>query len=164
MEQEIWVTASRHENYEVSNMGQIRRKINQRILKTQIASNGYVVVSIWTNKRKYTRNIARIVWESFNDCACGFTIDHIDRNKKNNILKNLRCITMEDNWKNRSIYKRENKYDLNDDKRKTIITNILVNNWTTFKVWKEYGIPTNYMDSVVKRGSWNYLIDEPNRV
>jgi hypothetical protein len=71
---------------------------------------------------------------------------------------------MEDNWKNRSIYKRENKYDLNDDKRKTIITNILVNNWTTFKVWKEYGIPTNYMDSVVKRGSWNYLIDEPNRV
>jgi hypothetical protein len=145
-------------------MGQIRRKINQRILKTQIASNGYVVVSVWTNKRKYTRNIARMVWESFNDCACGLTIDHIDRNKKNNTLKNLRCITMEDNRKNRSIYKRENKYDLNDDKRKTIITNILVNNWTTFKVWKEYGIPTNYMDSVVKRGSWNYLIDEPNRV
>jgi hypothetical protein len=164
MEQEIWVTAHKHENYEVSNMGQIRRKMNDRILKQQEASNGYIMVTVWTRKKKYTRNIARIVWESFNDCGCGLTIDHIDRDKKNNKLENLRCITMEDNRKNCSIYKKENKYDLNDDKKKTIITNLVKKGWTTYKVWKEFGIPTNYMDSVYKRGSWNHLIDETNGV
>ena len=63
MENEIWVDAFRHENYEISNMGRIRRKKTGKVLKTRNGTHNYIVVTLWTNKKKYTRNIARIVWE-----------------------------------------------------------------------------------------------------
>lgn len=160
MEKEIWVDARRHENYEISNLGQIRRKKTGKILKTRPGTNKYIMVTLWTNGKKYTRNIARIVWESFNDCACGLTIDHIDRNKANNTLSNLRCITMDENRKNRTIYRMKNKYNLDDDKKRNIITNLLTGQWTTYRASKETGIPTNYLDIVVKRGTWNKLVNE----
>lgn len=164
MEQEIWIDARHHENYEVSNMGQVRRKKTNKILKQQKGSNNYNVVTLWTNRNKKTKYIARLIWQSFNQCDCELTIDHIDRNKDNNKLSNLRCITMEENWYNRTIYKNNNKYNLNDNKKTVIINNLISKKWTTYRASKETGIPVNYLDTVVKRGTWNKFIDERNRV
>jgi len=49
-----------------------------------------------------------------------------------------------------------NKYNLDDDKRKEILTKRL-NGVSVWKLSYEYNIPTNYLYTTFKRGSWNHL-------
>lgn len=147
-----------HENYEISEDGTIRRLMTQNLVKTQISDSGYRVVTLWTNKTKKTRRLARLIWQSFNDCECTETIDHINQNKLDDRLENLRCISNKENSKNKTIYK-GNKYSLTDDIKKDIIKKIK-SGVTTYQIWKQYGIPTKYINSVVKRGTWNKYLDD----
>ena len=44
----------------------------------------------------------RFIWECCNDIIRkGYDIDHIDKNKSNNNIDNLRCVTIPENRKNR---------------------------------------------------------------
>ena len=83
---EEWRPIPYFPNYECSNTGLIRRALNQRVLKLGImeTARDYLVISIYYNKKKYTKNIGRLIYDSFNECECKQTIDHIDRNPKNN--------------------------------------------------------------------------------
>ena len=162
---EIWKEVFEFPNYEISNQGNVRRGKTGKPMKAHIDSRGYQVITLRANNWKYTKKIARLVWTTFNDCACGMTVDHIDRNKHNNNLSNLRCISNKDNSKNRDTYtyKSRNTYNLDEATKTQIIYKLRYENYTTHKIWKEYGIPTNYMGSVVKRGTWDkYLHGIPN--
>ena len=164
MDTEIWKEIPLFTNYEASNKGRIRRAENERILKQQVDSRGYKVVTIWSNKKKYTRKVARLIWSAFND-ECKLTVDHIDRDKHNNVLTNLRCISNSENCKNRTGHNTvgSNKYNLDDNKKGEIIDKIKNQKVTTHKIWLDYGIPTNYMGSILKRGTWlKYLNDGKN--
>lgn len=45
--------------------------------------------------------VHRLVWETFNgEIPDGYEIDHIDGNKQNNALSNLRCVTHTENMNN----------------------------------------------------------------
>lgn len=158
---EIWKEIPSHPNYEASSFGNIRRKRNGKQIKLlDSCSRGYKIAYLFTNKRKYTKKVSRLVWEAFNGCPCGLTIDHIDRNPSNNKIDNLRCITMEDNFKNRTIYKEKNKYNLTIEKKREIVTAFRTGEKSTWKLMKEYGIPLNYLDIVFKRRSWDYLYEQ----
>lgn len=159
--QEIWKEIPSHPNYEASNTGLIRRKKNKFILKSKnIDSRLYQVVSIYTKGKKYTRKIARLVWETFNGCACDMTIDHIDRNPQNNHINNLRCVSASVNAQNRDIYNSKNKYNLTDEIRAEIITAYKMKKLTTWEIMKYYNIPYNYITTVIQRGSWDKFYDE----
>lgn len=145
-------------NYEVSETGKMRRQLNGREIAIAIDSRGYSVVRIWYNKKKYTKRIAKLIWQTFNDCACGMTIDHIDRNKQNNNLSNLRCISHSENSRNRTIYGK-NVYNLNQEKKKEILHK-LKEGASLKSIWIDYGIPTNYMGMVLQRGSWEKLTND----
>lgn len=155
---ETWIDAFNLPKYEVSNEGNVRRKKNGKILKSSPSDRGYRCIDAWLDSetKKRTR-IGKLVWESFNNCECKLTIDHRDRNKLNDSLENLSCITNKENAKNRDQGRMENKYKLDDKKKQLIITNIKNKTWTIYKVWRIFGIPSNYMSSVVKRGSWEHL-------
>jgi hypothetical protein len=57
----------------------------------------------------------------------------------------------------KNIYnKKINKYNLDDDKRRDILTKRL-NGVSVWKLSYEYQIPTNYLYTTFKRGSWNHL-------
>lgn len=157
---EIWVEARRHENYEVSNHGRIRRKLNEKVLLQQVSEREYSMVTIHTAGKKSTRRISKLIWESFNRCECKETVDHIDRNKSNNTLGNLRCISHSENNKNRAIYKDKNKYNLNDQIKTEIVNKVHSKEMTIYKVWKHYGIPTNYLTTVIQRGTWNKFLND----
>jgi hypothetical protein len=148
-------------NYECSNTGLIRRAKTGEILKQRDIdmNRPYQIVSIWYNKKKYTKKVSRLIWEGFNDCACGLTIDHIDQNKCNNNLSNLRCITNKDNHANRTIYRNTNKYNLTNADRIKIITKYRSGEWTTWYIMNTYKLPSNYIYSVIKRGTWDKLIN-----
>jgi hypothetical protein len=160
---EEWKTCLEFPNYEVSNTGKIRRVLNGRQLIIGTDTRGYSVVRLWYNKKKYTKRIARLVWTTFNDCGCHNTIDHIDRDKNNNTIENLRCITHKENSLNRNIYGK-NVYNLNDDKKKLIIMQLRNKQKTVKQIWEEFGIPTNYLNIVLQRGSWDKLLNDHTRV
>lgn len=158
MSEERWIESIDFPNYEVSNTGKIRRSKNQRELKVAKNSSSYIVARIYYNKKKYTKTISRMVWEAFNGGKCNETIDHIDRDKSNNNLSNLRCISQKQNSLNRTIY--HNNYQLTDEVKKEIINKIKNDKVSTVKIWKQYGVPTNYMSVILKRGSWNKFLDD----
>lgn len=147
-----------HENYEISQDGTIRRAMNQNVLKTQISESGYQVVTLWTKGQKKTRRIAKLIWQSFNKCECTESIDHINQNKLDDRLDNLRCISIKDNCSNRTIYK-ENKYSLTEEVKVEILKKLQLG-YTTYQIWKEYGLPTKYLSSVLKRGTWNKYLND----
>lgn len=163
-EQIEWREIPSFPNYEASNTGLIRRAKNGEVLKQRDIdmNRPYQIVSLFYNKKKYTKKVSRLIWEAFNDCACGMTIDHIDQNKTNNNLSNLRCISIADNHKNRTIYKSRNKYNLTDGIKIEIISNYRVGKWSTWDIMKKYNLTSNYITSVIKRGSWDKLVWKNN--
>jgi hypothetical protein len=159
---EEWRPIPYFPNYECSNTGLIRRASNERILKLGVMENArdYLIACIYYNKKKYTKNIARLVYDSFNECECKQTIDHIDRNPQNNHISNLRCVSHKDNSKNRDNYSNTtNKYNLTDDDKRNIINKLKSGELTTWGVMKQYGIPTNYTHMILKRGSWDKFLN-----
>lgn len=61
----------------------------------------YLTIAIWTNKKFKTKTIHQIVLETFRGPRPqGMVGDHIDRDKSNNSLKNLRWVTISRNAKN----------------------------------------------------------------
>ena len=104
---EEWRSINSYINYQVSNVGRVRNSKTGRILKPNLASNGYFTVGLSKNGGVKTHAIHQLVAKEFlrnpNDKPC---IDHIDGNKTNNSLDNLRLCSYSQN--NRNSSKREN--------------------------------------------------------
>lgn len=83
-------------NYIIYEDGTIVNKKNNRILKGSLR-NGYIRINI--NNKYYSAHV--LVWEAFNGPKPeGMVIDHIDGNRSNNCLSNLRLVSQNDNMKN----------------------------------------------------------------
>ena len=106
---EIWKDIPGYEGkYQVSNLGRvisISRKvignrgnyvIPSRFLKIQIDSVGYERVSLCVDSCRYNLRVHTAVAMAFlghKRQGRGIVIDHIDNNKTNNVLTNLRIVT-----------------------------------------------------------------------
>lgn len=100
---EVWVKIKNYPKYEVSNLGRIisYNNKNPRLLNGSIRC-GYKVVDLW-NEDGNTGNILlhRIVAETFIPKIEGKDfVDHIDGNKLNNKVTNLRWVTKKENYHN----------------------------------------------------------------
>ena len=89
---EIWKPIKDFENiYEISNLCKVRNIKKNKLKGTWLDNFGYVCVSLYKNNKKYNRKLARLLAETFiPNPENKPTIDHIDRNKLNNDLSNLR--------------------------------------------------------------------------
>lgn len=102
---EIWLTIKQNENYEISNLGNVRNKKTKRILKPAISNKGYYLVGLSNKCKSHTYTIHKLVMEHFNRCAFDYeVINHIDGNKLNNNINNLEYVTQRENcikaWEN----------------------------------------------------------------
>ena len=100
---EVWKDIENYPNYQVSTFGNVKSKerytkqrngINlrkEKLLKQQIDKKGYHYVRLYNeNGWKYFK-VHRLVAEAFIENINNEpTIDHIDRNKDNNCIDNLR--------------------------------------------------------------------------
>lgn len=92
---EIWLDIRDHPNYEVSNVGRVRNKKTNRLLKPVLnREGGYYRVSL--NGRRYY--IHRLVADAFFDGDHrDMDVNHIDGDRLNNNLSNLEWCTRKEN-------------------------------------------------------------------
>ena len=138
MEEEIWVDIKGYEGlYQVSNQGRVRSldrevkhskggyKIERgKILKGIISGGGYIAVTLNKDGVPNQFKVHRLVAETFipntENKRC---VDHIDTDKTNNKVENLRWVTDEENNNNELTKKhmseaRKIYYENNPDARK----------------------------------------------
>lgn len=115
MKQEEWKVIQGFENYEISNLGNVRSWLNNaskrmtipRLLKPSFDKNGYTSVSLYPNS--YTRakriSIHRLVAKAFIPNPNDYTqVNHKDENRSNNKATNLEWCTPSYNLNYSSIH------------------------------------------------------------
>jgi hypothetical protein len=91
--------------YEVSINGEVRHKKKGKVLKKVLNRRGYYVVSLYNNNSKkcHSKCIHIIVLETFIGLSDRPITDHIDRDKTNNKLSNLRWVSISENQINKGL-------------------------------------------------------------
>ena len=114
IDMEIFKDINNYEGkYQISNFGNVRslsrlvyrgfgkyHTINEVTLKQSIDTAGYLFVILYKNSKGKTSRIHQLVAEAFLGHVSdkgNLTIDHIDNNKRNNLLSNLQIITHREN-------------------------------------------------------------------
>jgi len=103
---EIYKPVTGYEDlYEISDFGNVRNCKTGRILKGSERKNGYLCVHFYVNGKNKFYLIHRLVALTFLENPENKpSVDHIDRNKQNNRLENLKWCTNSENQINTGIY------------------------------------------------------------
>ena len=106
MTEEIYVPIKDFETYSVSNLGNIKNNKTGKLLKHKTSGYGYYSVVLYANGKSKTKVIHRLVAEAFltNDEGkpC---VDHINNDKSDNKVTNLRFATVQENNRNTKLCK-----------------------------------------------------------
>lgn len=132
MEKEKWKDINGFENlYQISNYGNVKslerhnyryHHIKEKILKPSKNRKGYLTVTLWKDKKSYTKIVHILVAKAFIPNPNNFeTVNHIDENKENNFETNLEWCSYKfnNNYGTRnerisqSLSKKINQFDLN---------------------------------------------------
>ena len=94
------------DKYKISSKGNVFNKENDTFVKTRVSKDGYVKTTLYYNKKSYSKEIHRLVAETFivKDNKKKLEVNHKDGNKQNNSVDNLEWITHRENimhaWNN----------------------------------------------------------------
>lgn len=96
------------------------RMIPPRLYELKLTRNGYYSVDLWVDNKRHRDYVHRIIATAWIDNPNGFTqIDHIDGNRLNNSIENLRFCTYEVN-NNNPISKMRRILSRRKDKSKSV--------------------------------------------
>jgi hypothetical protein len=94
------------ERYQISDDGEVRNYKTLKLLTLKHDRDGYQQIGLRKSgdRKKYWFSIHRLVALHFLDGYIeGLCVDHIDHNKTNNKVSNLRWITIDENNRNRQL-------------------------------------------------------------
>eukprot|EP01041_Mallomonas_annulata_P041851 gene41851-66010_t len=105
MDEEFWTNIKGYRDYAISTYGEVENMITGRILKPRINSkNGYLYVDLYKNGKAKSYKVHRLSALNFiANPENKQVVDHIDGDKKNNNVANLRWATNQENIINSKI-------------------------------------------------------------
>jgi len=99
----IWKKINDYDNYSISEEGQVRNDLTGYILKNRIDKDGYFTVALSKNSNRKDLKIHRLLCKCFKDDFQEYLqVDHIDKNRQNNNLENLRMVNNQQNSSNQN--------------------------------------------------------------
>lgn len=99
-QEDEWQQVCGFEKYLINREGQIVNKSTHKLL-CFAERNGYLRVTLVQNNKSHTLSVHRLVYETFVGLIPEkMFIDHIDGNRANNKLENLRLVSHSENMKN----------------------------------------------------------------
>lgn len=131
MEKETWMQIREFDGYEVSDLGRVRNRKTNKIRKTVVNKNtGYEMVMLFGKDRPVNLYVHRLVAEAFlaNPYGCN-DVDHMNNNKTDNTVTNLRWVFHQENLAGRGKYF---KYKRKRIKQIDIGTGTVVAVWSDF--------------------------------
>jgi hypothetical protein len=163
---EIWKNVAGYEDtYEVSSLGNIRRKVKN--LKQSISPHGYKTISLSKGGKTSTKMTHRLVAEAF---ICNSEdkkqVNHIDCDKCNNCINNLEWATREENMLHAVKNDRQrNQNGINNNMAKLtekdviFIRKMLESGITAYSIHRDY-YPNLHMQTIYgikQRKLWNHI-------
>ena len=154
IESEIWKEIADFPCYFVSNLGRVKSEKTRRygssfIMKTNYDRDGYLMLVLCKDNKKYTRHVHRLVAATFIENQSHLPcINHIDENKTNNRCDNLEwCTVAYNNCYNNGYYRRGEK------RRKPInqfsLDGLLIKTWSCrSEIERELGFSGGNISSV----------------
>ena len=132
------------ENYSVSNFGNVINNKTGRVLKPRIDNSiGYYRVSLCNDGNEYKKLLHKLIAENFipnpHRKKC---IDHIDNNKLNNNVCNLRFCTQQENCMNRKLSSK------NTSNHKGVLFFKRTNKWKAGIMFKGKQYHLGYFDKI----------------
>ena len=99
-----WKTIEGFENYEISDTGFVRNRNTQKFKKLFIRENEYFYVHLWKNNKDFCKTVHRLVALAFIENPSKLPlVDHINGDKQNNRVENLRFATKSQNNANKNM-------------------------------------------------------------
>ncbi len=94
-----WIPIVKYDGYFVNRLGEVRStKLSKDILlKPMVTKLGYTCVDLFIDNKKSRKLIHTLVADAFLSDRSGLEVDHIDGDKSNNNLDNLRLLTRTEN-------------------------------------------------------------------
>lgn len=88
---EIWKPCYNYENYfEVSNIGRVRKRDTQKILKPSMCKKGYMNIRLFVSKENFkSHKVHRLVMNTFSQIKNDPQVNHINGIKNDNRFENL---------------------------------------------------------------------------
>jgi hypothetical protein len=91
-------------NYKINRKGEIWSNCCERIMDPSLNKDGYYIISLTKDGKQYTKLVHRLIAIQFIDNPNNLPeIDHIDHNRTNNSLENLRWVSRIENNNNRIV-------------------------------------------------------------
>ncbi len=170
-------TLNEFENYAITEIGEIYslkriagrsgKGISTKCNKMKLSSdnNGYQILSLTKNKKRYTRSLHRLVAITFiPNPENKRTINHIDGNKKNNNVSNLEWATYKENsdhaWENNLKKPQHGETNgmakLTNDSAKNLIQD-LINGITNPEAAIKYNLHSRYISLIRHKKRWKKL-------
>lgn len=110
---EVWKKIKYYPNYEVSDLGNVRRILKSgktKTLKSVDNGNGYMRLNLYKNGKQAKHYIHRLVANAFLSNKNQLPeVHHIDHDKTNNTLKNLEWVSSEENNSHKVVHYRKLK-------------------------------------------------------
>jgi hypothetical protein len=122
---EEWRQVVGFDNYEVSNMGNIRS--NRGVLKPGKDTYGYRQINLYKDRTRYCRKVYRLIMEVFNpNVENKPQIDHINRIRDDDRVENLRWVTAQENVRNSKDFTEEMNGISRSEKNDTYIVRLSI--------------------------------------
>jgi hypothetical protein len=99
---EEWKDIEGHEDiYKISNTGKVWSIHTNSVREIKPSKSGYITVGLWKNNKQKVHRVHRLVAHHFIPNVNNLPmVDHIDGNRDNNNINNLRWVTQEENQQN----------------------------------------------------------------